>query len=109
MPSVNQGGGYTLTFSRKNQVVKDLLDSKKAEGVVVTEYICNAIKFYEQYKDSIENTMSMNMVEDLVNKKMELLKKELLSIPLAIDKEEMNFNLEDVSPNLETSINIEDD
>lgn len=107
MPSVKQGGGYTLTFSRKNKDVKKLLDSKKVEGIVVTEYICTAIKFYEQYKDNIKNTININMVEELVNKKMELFKKELLSTPLAIDKEEIN--LEDVSSNLESKINIEDD
>lgn len=109
MPSVKQGGGYTLTFSRKNQDVKDLLDSKKNDGIVVTEYICNAIKFYESHKDSVENTLNMDMVEDLVNKKMELFKKELLSNQLAIDKDEIKHNLEDVSPNLESKLNIEDD
>jgi len=97
MPSVKQGGGYTLTFSRKNKIVKDLLDSKKEEGLVVTEYICNAIKFYEHYKDSIGNVMNINMVEELVNRKMELLKKEILSTSFAIDKEKIKFNLEDVS------------
>ncbi len=109
MPSVKQGGGYTLTFSRKNKIVKDLLDSKKEEGLVVTEYICNAIKFYEHYKDSIGNVMNINMVEELVNKKMELLKRELLSNPSAVNKKANNFNLEDLSFNLESKINIEDD
>lgn len=109
MPSIKQGGGYTLTFSRKNQAIKDLLDSKKEEGTVVTEYICNAIKFYESHKDSIDNTVNMDMVETLVNKKIELFKKEFLSIPLAIDKDEIKYNLEDVSSKLESKINIEDD
>jgi len=109
MPSVKQGGGYTLTFSRKNQDVKDLLDSIKDEGVVVTEYICNAIRFYEHHKDNVGSNMNINMVEELVNRKMELLKKELLSTSFAIDKEKIKFNLEDVSSNLESKINIEDD
>ncbi|MCB2300425.1 hypothetical protein [Clostridium tagluense] len=117
MPSIKQGGGYTLTFSKKNKDIKDLLDLKKEEGFVVTEYIINAIRFYEDYKDSVgTENLNLSMVEDLVNKKMELFKKEILSSPSAAVNEQLvseakedNSYLENVSEKMENKFNMGDD
>lgn len=53
MPSVKQGGGYTLTFSKKNQDVKRHLDNLKKDGKVkITDYLCEAVRFFEDNKNA---------------------------------------------------------
>lgn len=71
MPSVRQGGGYTLTFSRKNEDVKDILDKKKNKGVIITDYLCQAVRFYEENKEKSFNNNSNIDITDLVRKEME--------------------------------------
>lgn len=71
MPAVKQGGGYTLTFAKKNQDVRDHLDKLKAKKVVITDYICEAIRFYEENKsktksDTIDPTILDRMIEDKI-------------------------------------------
>lgn len=51
MPSVKQGGGYTLTFSKKNQDVKEHLDKLKNDKVIITDYLCEAVRFFEKNKN----------------------------------------------------------
>lgn len=80
MPSIKQGGGYTLTFSKKNQDVKQLLENKQKENkqnnktFKVTDYICECIRFYEQNKDLVnkeDNKENINIdIEELINKKL---------------------------------------
>lgn len=47
-------GSLVLTFSKKNIDIRNLLENKKArdEAFIVTDYICQSIRFYEKYKDS---------------------------------------------------------
>lgn len=71
MPAVKQGGGYTLTFAKKNQDVRDHLDKLKAKKVVITDYICEAIRFYEENKskttsDTIDPVLLDKMIEDKI-------------------------------------------
>ncbi|NMM62117.1 hypothetical protein HBE96_05330 [Clostridium sp. P21] len=49
-------GSLVLTFSRKNMDIRRLLESKKIhnESFIATDYICESIRFYEKYKDSVE-------------------------------------------------------
>jgi hypothetical protein len=49
-------GSLVLTFSRKNMDIRNLLENKKLnnETFVTTDYICESIRFYEKYKDSVE-------------------------------------------------------
>jgi|GEM_PF-1464848 len=71
MPSVKQGGGYTLTFAKKNEDVKELLFEKKNKGVIITDYICEAIRFFEANKDKVEvNQLGSINIEDLVKKEI---------------------------------------
>lgn len=53
MPTENNSKkfGYTLTFSKKNQDAKTIIDQKKGEGNIFTDYICEAVRFYEKNKD----------------------------------------------------------
>jgi len=71
MPSVKQGGGYTLTFAKKNEDIKELLSEKKNKGFIITDYICEAIRFFEANKDKIEvNRLGSINIEDLVKKEI---------------------------------------
>lgn len=76
MPAVKQGGGYTLTFAKKNQDVRNHLDELKANKVVITDYICEAIRFYEKNKskttsDTIDSSILDRMIEDKIKVLME--------------------------------------
>lgn len=76
MPAVKQGGGYTLTFAKKNQDVRNHLDKLKAKKVVITDYICEAIRFYEENKskntsDTIDPALLDRMIEDKIKLLME--------------------------------------
>ena len=74
MPSVKQGGGYTLTFSKKNSDVKDILANKmNVKGFVATDYICDAIRFYESNKDrdfNSDNKINAHDIEKLIEEKI---------------------------------------
>ncbi|MGG5463531.1 hypothetical protein [Clostridium sp. B9] len=96
MPNVRQGGGYTLTFSKKNEDVRDLLADKKAneKGFIVTDYICKAIRFFEENKDKgnlIDIAQIKSEIIDSLNIN-ELIKNELSKFSLVESK--VN-NLED--------------
>lgn len=59
MPSTKQGGGHTLTFSKKNKDVREILEKYKKEAketgkaFVANDYICEAIRFYERNKKGV--------------------------------------------------------
>lgn len=75
MPAVKQGGGYTLTFAKKNLDVKELLDEFKKNKVVITDYICEAIRFYEKNKDKNLNSNAIDplMLDKMIEDKIKLL------------------------------------
>ncbi|MEG0051209.1 MAG: hypothetical protein RR712_03440 [Terrisporobacter sp.] len=71
MPSVKQGGGYTLTFAKKNEDVKELLAEKKQiKGLILTDYVCEAIRFFESNKNKINATIDSCTIEELVKKEI---------------------------------------
>lgn len=75
MPSVKQGGGYTLTFAKKNQDVKEHLDTLKENKVVITDYLCEAVRFFEKNKN-IElqsNTIDHAKIESMIEEKIKVL------------------------------------
>ncbi len=71
MPAVKQGGGYTLTFSKKNKDVQAHLDElKKSDKVKITDYLCDAVRFYEQNKDNASNNnVNLSHLEQLIESK----------------------------------------
>ena len=103
MPSVKQGGGYTLTFAKKNEDVKKLLAEKKEiKGFILTDYVCEAIRFFEANKDNNKYDKIKNIdIEELV-------KKEVAKIMdnISINKKEVNNR--DLEDNLD-DIDIDDD
>nr|UVN08409.1 MAG: hypothetical protein [Bacteriophage sp.] len=107
MPSVKQGGGHTLTFSKKNEDIKELLaEKKKVKGFILTDYICEAVRFFEANKDKIEhNQISSINIEDLVKQEVA---KVLSNIPGEIKIEEPTEEAADLEDNLD-DIDIEED
>lgn len=101
MPSVRQGGGYTLTFSRKNEDVKDILDKKKNKGIIITDYLCQAVRFYEENKEKNLNNSNID-ITDLVRKEME----KILNAKEVSESVEKNIDLEE---NLEFIEDVDDD
>lgn len=73
MPSIKQGGGYTLTFSKKNHDVRDHLDKLKEKNVVITDYLCKAVRFYEENKDKNKSEISPEVLEKMIEDKIKLL------------------------------------
>ena len=65
MPSIDKvGGGITITFAPKNDDVRELLaELKKSKKVKLTDYICEAIRFYEVNKDKMNKTDKENLAE----------------------------------------------
>lgn len=103
MPSTKQGGGHTLTFSKKNEDVRELLEEKKQKrGFVLTDYLCQAVRFYEENKGKEINNNSID-IESLVRKEME---KIIKNIPG--EKERSAERAADLEDNLE-NVDIEDD
>lgn len=78
MPNVKQGGGYTLTFSKKNKDIKTHLDTLKNNGITITDYICEAVRFFEKNKnfDFEKNKNDNENIEIVIEKKIEQLLKE---------------------------------
>lgn len=72
MPNIKQGGGYSLTFSKKNRDVKIHLDTLKSNGVTITDYICEAIRFYEENKNNSFDKKIINSkeIEILIGKQV---------------------------------------
>lgn len=78
MPSTKQGGGHTLTFSKKNKDVREILDKYKKEAketgksFVANDYICEAIRFYEKNKKRLsgDNADIYIDIEKLVEEKV---------------------------------------
>ena len=58
--------GYTLTFSKKNQDAKNFIDQRKSEGQKFTDYVCEAVRFYEKHKEKGLD----QQIEEIVDKKL---------------------------------------
>ena len=64
-----------ISFSKKNIDVFEILEQKKKENVIITDYICECIRYYEQKhnekdKDSVEETVKKVIANMLVNGSM---------------------------------------
>lgn len=105
MPSVKQGGGYTLTFSKKNEDIKELLiEKRKIKGFVLTDYICDAIRFFEANKDEKKEITNIN-IEELVKQEVA---KILSNIPIKVENEEVTEKTSTLEKNLD-DVDIDED
>lgn len=107
MPSIDkQGGGLTLTFAQKNDDVRKILAGYKKQKVVLTDYICTAIRFYEENKNKIQcsnnkdNIEIQELVKAEIDKALRNLSFTNLNQIQEVEVEEKRVDLED---------NIDDD
>lgn len=62
-----------LSFSKKNTDVFEILEEKKKENIIISDYICKCIRYYEYYgsenndKESIEDTVKRVIADMFVN------------------------------------------
>lgn len=63
-----------LSFSKKNTDVFEILEEKKKENIIISDYICECIRYYEYYgsndnnkKESIEDTVKRVIADMFVN------------------------------------------
>lgn len=59
-------GTFTFTFSKRNEDVRLIIAKKKSldENFVITNYMCEAVRFYETYKDTavFNNQVDKNFI-----------------------------------------------
>lgn len=109
MPSVKQGGGYTLTFARKNYDVRDHLDKLKENKVVITDYLCEAVRFYEEHKN--DDKLNKNGINNLdIEKLIEEKLKAMIDVSnlVNIDSKKNSKSLEDDIDNIDDT-DLEED
>ncbi|KLU74306.1 hypothetical protein [Clostridium botulinum] len=96
----------TVSFSKKNLDVKNLIDNKKEqmEGFEHSQYVCDAIRFYEKYKDKEFNNINKDEIRKIVDERFQELKNELLNNKeslVALDDEKEKFNDAILEQNIE--------
>lgn len=109
MPAGKKQDAMTLTFSRKNKDIYDFLeDRKKDKNFIATDYICEAVRFYNVNKDLINN---LNV--EAMSKLLEIKFLNIAQQPQQIKDEKVVDKLEYIDKAaLESKIediNIEDD
>lgn len=111
MPSIDKpGGGLTLTFAAKNEDVRKILVECKNKKIVLTDYICNAIRFYEKNKEKLTNNNSLD-IQELVRVEVEKAIKNITisnSIPVEENVYEYNLETSDIKNNLEDDLDYVD-
>ena len=72
MASINKpGGGITITFAPKNDDVRKILVKYKEQKMVLTDYICDAIRFYEKNKMQYSNNKDNIEIKELIKVDLE--------------------------------------
>lgn len=66
---------HTLTFSRKNKDIENLIARKgEDKSFILTDYICEAIRFFEEYKDKVNQNsnshININSIIDLIDSRL---------------------------------------
>lgn len=114
MPSIDKvGGGITITFAPKNDDVREILvELKKSKKVKLTDYICEAIRFYEANKDKMNNDDKSNLDEIIKEEVSKQVKAEIEKIEVSRQvKDELEKILEEKKLALikDISVTLEDD
>lgn len=114
MPSIDKvGGGITITFAPKNDDVREILvELKKSKKIKLTDYICEAIRFYEANKDKMNNDDKSNLDEIIKEEVSRQVKDEIEKIEVSRQvKDELEKILEEKKLALikDISVTLEDD
>ena len=113
MPSIDKvGGGITITFAPKNDDVREILvELKKSKKIKLTDYICEAIRFYEANKDKMNNDDKSNLDEIIKEEVSKQVKAEIEKIEVSRQvKDELEKILEEKKLALikDISVTLED-
>ena len=99
MPSIDKvGGGITITFAPKNDDVREILvELKKSKKIKLTDYICEAIRFYEANKDKMNNDKGdlAEIIKEEVSKQVKYEIERILEEKKITLVDEMSVSLED--------------
>ena len=112
MASINKpGGGITITFAPKNDDVRKILVKYKEQNMVLTDYICDAIRFYEKNKMQYSNNKDNIEIKELIKAEID---KALKNISLTdlnqIQKVKVNENIVDLEDDINNDfINTDED
>lgn len=107
-----------VSFSKKNTDVFELLDEKKKDGVIISDYICKCIRYYEKKhketnKESVEETVKKVIANMFVNGAVPITTVTPVSSPEENneieDKPKRYAALEDMASDVISFINIDDD
>lgn len=96
-----------LSFSEKNKDVRDLIENRDLSKFKQnTDYICNAIRFYENYKDiDIDNNSTLNEAE-IEQVMLKLLKK--YKVPIQTTNNNDNSLINNIEKDI-NDVNIDED
>lgn len=54
----------TISYNKNNKDIQDLLNEKKEQGINVTDYVSDAIRFYEERKEEVTyNNLSLDTIK----------------------------------------------
>lgn len=113
MPSIDKvGGGITITFAPKNDDVREILvELKKSKKIKLTDYICEAVRFYEANKDKMNNDDKGDLAEIIKEEVSKQVKDEIEKIEVSKQiKDEIEKILEEKKLTLieNVSVSLED-
>lgn len=99
-----------ISFSEKNTDIYELLeDKKKIKGFNTSDYICEAIRFYEQNKN-FRQQLNLDTVKKLIDDKLEEFRKNLINEDISITQLEEKVNEKELlEAGIEDISDIEDD
>ena len=102
-----------LSFSKKNTDVFELLEQKKKDGVIISDYVCECIRLYENKnnnKESVEDTVKRVIADMLVNSSIQIPTISTTAAEENIKEEPKGYAaLEDIANDVMDFMNFEDD
>lgn len=109
MPNIAKG--RMLTFSKKNQDVQQIIENELKTGIKFPDYVCDAVRFYEKYKEhdfnNTDKTTNLSNIDDLVEKKViEILQnKKILDL---VENSRHELTIEEKNKQLEEDLDFVD-
>lgn len=110
-----------VSFSKKNTDVFELLEEKKKKNIIISDYICECIRFYEQNNnknESIEDTVKRVVGELILTNNFAVVqqspesnttKEEDLIIENEQDEDRSYSSLEEIEDDSAWFMNFDDD
>ena len=104
-----------VSFSKKNTDVFEIIEEKRKDGAVISDYICECIRYYEKKnnnKESVEDTVKRVIADMLVNGSVPITT--VSTVTEEDNKEEVTEEksyaaLEDITNDVVSFMNFDDD